>query len=354
MPGNQTFERIQFVAVVAVLVSFFIPRRMPVVSKDQFGADAANFSRGPRSLDVAQIGEEVQRSFQALRQYRIPRTVCFQLDQIERLLPRSQQPAECIGQAESRRPGVRSDTALPRRRRSPTADGRTSRAITASRWPARMPRCRGDALRCGAYPESIAELRQEEFVGHGDAEVAPLHRLGTFVSGFQLRVHPLVVRKPGQSSVIPYPPIRLTASRIICAPVPVFHNLQAGHKTFATASFMANPPADRPSNLLAATDVLLGRLTFAAATVRLPTYLRRGRTSAPIGRGPPLAGRISFFCAPGSISSHKRAAAKPREAPASPIAQITTRRCSASCAAAGRVRSAAFQPSPARSAEASG
>jgi len=47
-----------------------------------------------------------------------------------------------------------------------------------------------------------------------DRHWATLHGFGAFVGGFELRVHPLVAEEAGQSSVIPYPPMRLkTASR---------------------------------------------------------------------------------------------------------------------------------------------
>ena len=64
-----------------------------------------------------------------------------------------------------------------------------------------------------------AELRQEEFVGHGDAELAPLHGFGAFVSGLELGVHPLVTEEAGTvfgDAVATH--IRLTASRIMFAP----------------------------------------------------------------------------------------------------------------------------------------
>jgi hypothetical protein len=45
--------------------------------------------------------------------------------------------------------------------------------------------------------DPFAELRQEQLVGHGDAELAPLHGFGAFVGGFELRVHPLVSQEAG-------------------------------------------------------------------------------------------------------------------------------------------------------------
>ena len=61
----------------------------------------------------------------------------------------------------------------------------------------------GRSWRSAASPRSTPELRQEQLVGHGDGELAPLHRLGPFVGGLELRVHPLLAQEAGQSSVMP-------------------------------------------------------------------------------------------------------------------------------------------------------
>ena len=42
-----------------------------------------------------------------------------------------------------------------------------------------------------------AELGEEDLGGHGDGELAALHGFGTFVGGFELRVHPLVGEEAG-------------------------------------------------------------------------------------------------------------------------------------------------------------
>ena len=47
------------------------------------------------------------------------------------------------------------------------------------------------------FADPLAELRQEQVVGHGDAELAALHGLGAFVGGLELRVHPLVAQEAG-------------------------------------------------------------------------------------------------------------------------------------------------------------
>ena len=43
----------------------------------------------------------------------------------------------------------------------------------------------------------VAELRQEQLVGHGEAELAALHGFRAFVGGFELRIHPLVAQEAG-------------------------------------------------------------------------------------------------------------------------------------------------------------
>ena len=55
-------------------------------------------------------------------------------------------------------------------------------------------RVRCDAAHLG---DPGAELGEEDLAGHGDGQLAPLHGLGTFVGGFELRVHPLVGEEAG-------------------------------------------------------------------------------------------------------------------------------------------------------------
>src|SRR5579871_1873509 len=43
--------------------------------------------------------------------------------------------------------------------------------------------------------DPAAELREEQIVGHCDAQLTALHRLGPFVCRFELRVHPLVPKE---------------------------------------------------------------------------------------------------------------------------------------------------------------
>src|SRR5664279_3168535 len=95
---NQTFQRVQFVAPIATLVTFFIPCRMPVVSKDQLGADAARFPCGTRCLYVAKVSQETDSTGQSFSQHRVLGTLGFQLDQVKRLLTRGQQPSKRVGQ----------------------------------------------------------------------------------------------------------------------------------------------------------------------------------------------------------------------------------------------------------------
>src|ERR1035438_6626500 len=52
-------------------------------------------------------------------------------------------------------------------------------------------------LRRAHLTDPIAVLRQEQLVGHGQRQLAALHRLGAFVRRFELRVHPLVTQEAG-------------------------------------------------------------------------------------------------------------------------------------------------------------
>ncbi len=60
-------------------------------------------------------------------------------------------------------------------------------------------RARAGAGTLGGDPAHLLdprlELRQEERVGHGDGELAPLHRFRSLVGRFQLRIHPLVAEE---------------------------------------------------------------------------------------------------------------------------------------------------------------
>ncbi len=47
------------------------------------------------------------------------------------------------------------------------------------------------------FASPLAELGEEQLVGHGDAELAALHGFGTFVGGFELGIHPLVAEEAG-------------------------------------------------------------------------------------------------------------------------------------------------------------
>src|SRR5664279_4880194 len=99
--GNQTFEGIQVIAVITTLVAGFVPRGMPVVTKYQFGAHAANFSRRARRLDVTKIGKKVNRAFPTFSDGEIFRPFGFKFHHSEDELPGSQQPAQRVGQWES-------------------------------------------------------------------------------------------------------------------------------------------------------------------------------------------------------------------------------------------------------------
>src|ERR1035437_4236804 len=95
---NQAFQRVQFVAPITTLVTFVVPCRMPVVTKDQLGAYAARFPCGTRCLYVAKVSQETDSTGQSFSQHRVLGTFGFQLDQVQRLLTRGQQPSKRIGQ----------------------------------------------------------------------------------------------------------------------------------------------------------------------------------------------------------------------------------------------------------------
>ena len=69
---------------------------MPVVAKDEFGADTSYLAGGASRLDVAEIGEKTEQSGQALGQDRVFRAFGFQFEQIENLATSSQQPTAVL------------------------------------------------------------------------------------------------------------------------------------------------------------------------------------------------------------------------------------------------------------------
>jgi hypothetical protein len=69
---------------------------MAQVAVSQRGADARYFARGLRGLQVAQLGEELQRPIEPFGQRRIQRPLLAQVLHIQHLLPRGQQPAQRV------------------------------------------------------------------------------------------------------------------------------------------------------------------------------------------------------------------------------------------------------------------
>ena len=146
---------------------------------------------------MAKVSKETERACQSFRQHRVLGTLGFQLDQVQRLLARGQQPAQRIGQRKSH---ALSGALV---QRSPVSVGRDPQM--AIRPQPQLHRS-GESARArprtvlgnpAHFGNPLPELRKEQLVGHGDAEIATLHRLGALVGRFQLRVHPLVSQEAG-------------------------------------------------------------------------------------------------------------------------------------------------------------
>ena len=132
---------------------------------------------------------------------------------------------------------------------------------------------------------------------------------------------------------MPWPPIRLTASRITVAPWPVFQSLTAGPSTDATASSSTKRTSgscgQRVESARAARLRRLGRAR--PGTPARPSRPARGPATAPgPARRPARRSARPSSRSSGSSSSNTRAAANPSDAAASPVAQTSTSRCSAS------------------------
>ena len=123
--------------------------------------------------------------------------IALQLEQVDDLAARGQQPAQRVGERES--------DALPRAVVELVAIG-VGGFLQMVQGPEPHLHGGGEGAGAGAravvadlahLADPLVELRQEQVVGHGDAELAALHGFGTFVGGFELRVHPLVAEEAG-------------------------------------------------------------------------------------------------------------------------------------------------------------
>ena len=108
--------------------------------------------------------------------------------------------------------------------------------------------------------------------------------------------------------------MRLTASRIMFAPWPVFQSLHAGQSTLASESSWASLAGRLSMGLCVSSN-------FNASSWALVISLNAAR---PASFFPARMRSISFSS--GSSWSNNRAASKPRDALASPVAQMSTRR----------------------------
>src|ERR1019366_900690 len=73
--GDDAFERFQFFGAITGPAAGLVPGRVAVEAIDQFGADAAHFTGRAGALDVAEVGEEIDETGQALGQGRVGRAL---------------------------------------------------------------------------------------------------------------------------------------------------------------------------------------------------------------------------------------------------------------------------------------
>src|ERR1019366_4463235 len=125
--------------------------------------------------------------------------------------------------------------------------------------------------------------------------------------------------------------MRLTASRIMFAPWPVFQSLHAGQRTFAIESRTENFTSGSDSNSSARFRSRwprgweFNRISSNASCCFFDNSLNAARPANFFS-----ASHWSFCFSSGSSSSNSRAAANPSDALASPVAQMSTKRCNAS------------------------
>ena len=175
--------------------------------------------------------------------------------------------------------------------------------------------------------DPILELRKENFIRHRDGEVAALHGLWTFVGGFELRVHPLVSPSSGESSVIPYPPMRLTASHI-------------GNRAFSVFQSGAENRSDRVKDHGARPLVFMelaepSRAALGTSVRGIETQLR---VDSPGGElkfcfftaAIPFSARISDLSSPTDRERRISCGCGTKAEVASPMAHTSMRRCNTS------------------------
>ncbi len=185
-------------------------------------------------------------------------------------------------------------------------------------------RSRGDAPHLGGPG---AELGQEDLGGHGHRQLAALHGFRAFVGGFELRVHPLVAEEAGAvlgDAVAAHQADGLAQHVGAVAGIPELGG-RANHVGFGVHQHVLHQRIGFQFG--AAGIVFLEREQLDGALLALLERLHLGASAldAALLRGWPSS---AFRC--GSSSSKRRAVAKPSEVAASPVAQTSTRRCSAS------------------------
>jgi len=96
--GNDAVNGAQFVLAVATFL--VVPRRMTIVTENEFRADSPDFTRRAGRLHVGQIAEERYGALEPFRRHGILRTLLFEFQHVQDLIPAGQQPAQSIRHGE--------------------------------------------------------------------------------------------------------------------------------------------------------------------------------------------------------------------------------------------------------------
>ena len=95
---HRAFQNFQFARQKTASMLRIVPSRMSRIAKNQPGANARNFTGRLRRLRMTQVAQELHGPRQPFRRFSIFCTVFLQLEHIQNLPPRRQQPAERICQ----------------------------------------------------------------------------------------------------------------------------------------------------------------------------------------------------------------------------------------------------------------
>ena len=81
-----------------MLAALLVPGRVQVVAEDQLGPDARDLARRARRLHMSEVAEELHGPGQPLGGNGILRAARLQLQHVQNLAARSDQPAQRVGQ----------------------------------------------------------------------------------------------------------------------------------------------------------------------------------------------------------------------------------------------------------------